>query len=82
MTGSWVKESKVIVQALRSIRNKWALMEQKSFCKAKGTINQTKRQPTERGKIFANPISIEAKYPKSVKNSRNEIQPPPPNTHT
>ena len=31
--------------------------KQKSSCTAKETINKMKRQPTERGKIFANCIS-------------------------
>lgn len=29
----------------------------KIFCKAKGTMNKMKSQPTKRKKIFANPIS-------------------------
>ena len=34
--------------------NKWDLMKFKSFCKAKETTIETKRQPSEWEKIFAN----------------------------
>jgi hypothetical protein len=43
--------------ALRSRIDKWDLIKLQSFCKAKGTVNKTKRQPTDWKKIFTNPKS-------------------------
>jgi hypothetical protein len=43
-----------IVQALTSAINKWELMKLKSFYKAKESIIETKRHPTEWQKSFTN----------------------------
>ena len=42
------------VKEIKTNINKWDLMKLQSFCKAKETINKTKRQPSEWEKIFAN----------------------------
>ena len=44
-----------VTQTIGATMNKWDLLKLRSFCKAKDTINKTKCQPTERGKIFTNP---------------------------
>ena len=46
-----------MVYALRSRIDKWDLIKLQSFCKAKDTVNRTKWQPTDWGKIFTNPTS-------------------------
>jgi hypothetical protein len=43
-----------MTQALRSTTDKRDLMKLKSFCKAKNSVNRTKRQPTDWEKIFVN----------------------------
>ena len=42
------------VMEIKTKINKWDLMKLKSFCKAKETTNNTKRQLSEWEKIFAN----------------------------
>ena len=37
--------------------DKWDLMKLQSFCKAKDTVNKTKRPPTDWERIFTNPTS-------------------------
>jgi hypothetical protein len=43
--------------AVRSRTDKWDLMKLQSFCKAKDTVNKTKRQPTVWERIFTYPKS-------------------------
>jgi hypothetical protein len=43
--------------AVRSRIDKWYLIKLQSFCKAKDTINKTKRPPTDWESIFSNPES-------------------------
>jgi hypothetical protein len=43
--------------AVRSRIVKWDLIKLQSFCRAKYTVNKTKRQPTDLVRIFTNPKS-------------------------
>ena len=52
---------------LKTKMNYWDLIKIKSFCTVKETINKTKRQPTEWGKIFANDISDKELVSKTYK---------------
>ena len=36
-----------VAQTIRASINKWDFLKLRSFCKAKDTVNKTKRQPTE-----------------------------------
>jgi hypothetical protein len=81
--GTWKKflNKTATACAVRSRIDKWDLMKLQSFCKAKDTVNKTKRPPTDWERTFT--------YPKSergiisniyVKNSRrwtpeNQITP-------
>ena len=44
--------------------NKWDLLKLRSFCTAKETISKTKRQPTDREKIFANGVTDKGLFSK------------------
>jgi hypothetical protein len=46
-----------IAYTLRSRTEEWELIKLQSFCKAKDTVNTTKRQPTDWEKIFTNPTA-------------------------
>jgi hypothetical protein len=46
-----------VVCVVRSRIHKWDLIKFQSFCKAKSTVNKTKRQPTDWERIFTNPAS-------------------------
>jgi hypothetical protein len=44
--------------AVRLRINTWDLIRLQSFCKAKDTVNKTKRPPTDWGRIFTYPNHI------------------------
>ena len=52
--------------------NKWDLMNVKSFCTAKETLNKMKRQPSEWEKIFANEATDKGLKSKIYNSSRSE----------
>ena len=57
--------------AVRSRIDKWDLIKLQSFCRAKDTVNKTKRPPTDWERIFTNPKSDRGLYPIYIKNSRS-----------
>ena len=58
-TGENFLNRTIIAYVLRSRINKWNLIKLQSLCKAKDTVNWTKRQPTDWEKIFTNPTPKE-----------------------
>jgi hypothetical protein len=66
--------------AVRSRIDKWDLIKLQSFCKAKETVNKTRRPPTDWERIFTNPKSdrglISSMYKELKKvDSRNSNNP-------
>ena len=51
-TGGKFLNSTAMACAVRSRIDKWDLMKLKSFCKAKDTVNKTKRPPTDWERLF------------------------------
>ena len=49
-----------MVYSIRSRIDKWDLIKLQSFCRAKDTVNKTKRPPTDWERIFTNPKSDRA----------------------
>jgi hypothetical protein len=54
-TGGKFLNQTTMAFAVRSIINKWDLIKLQSFCKAKDTVNNTKRPPIDWERIFNNP---------------------------
>ena len=52
--------------------DKWDLIKLQSFCKAKDTVNKTKRPPTDWEKIFTNPKSNKGLISKELKEVRHQ----------
>jgi hypothetical protein len=56
-TGGKFLNITTIACAVRSRIHKWDLIKFQSFCKAKDTVNKTRRPPTDWERIFTNPKS-------------------------
>ena len=71
-----------LVMETKAKINKRDLIKLKSFCTAKETINETKRQPTEWEKIFANDVTDKGLISKiykqliqlNIKKTNNQIK--------
>ena len=57
--------------------NCWDFIKIKSFCTTKDRVNKTKRQPTEREKIFATDLSDKGLVTKIYKELSKLSMPPP-----
>jgi hypothetical protein len=56
-TGENLVKKTAMACAVRLRIDKWDLKKLQSFCKARDTINKTKRPPTDCKRIFTNPKS-------------------------
>jgi hypothetical protein len=56
-TGEKLLNRTAMACAIKSKINKWDLIKLQSFCKAKDTVNKTKRPPTDWERIFTYPKS-------------------------
>ena len=56
-TGEKFLKRTAMACSVRSRINQWDLIKLQSFCKAKDTVNKTKRTPTDWERIFTNPKS-------------------------
>jgi hypothetical protein len=56
-TGEKILKRRAMACAVKLRINKWDFIKLENFCKAKDTVNKTKRPPTDLERIFTNPIS-------------------------
>ena len=54
---NFLQDTSMKARETKAKMNYWDLIRIKSFCTVTGTVNKTKRQPTEWEKIFANDLS-------------------------
>ena len=65
--GNFLLDTSQEAKETKAKMNYWDLIQIKSFCTVKTTINKTKRQPMEWEKIFANDISDKGLVSKTYK---------------